>query len=512
MVGGVPLALLVIGRAASAGRETVLATTTGHVDDALAEIVQAAGYPVFRGPAEDVRRRFIGAVRDLADDDLVVRLTADNPVPDGNLIERLIDEFVSSDLDHLESHGAGRTLPYGVSVEVLSVGTLRRSCRWRDTKEDQEHVTLAVRDLGRSGTASIKHQLGDLSSLRCTIDTFDDWKNMSAVFGSVANPFRASWSELVELVAMKLPVNEHPKDLRLVMGTAQLAQSYGTIRIVDPPSREEAIKMVRLSVLNGLWIDTSPVFGGAESIIGEAIRNLPKHRVRVITRCKVPDQIDQLSKVVRAIDASVEKSRDRLGPLTELTVLLDDSSQMDRWGGAAWNALVEAKRSKLVDKIGVSVDGPASLSRTLEHDDVDVVQLAVNLLDQRWTHPNVTEWLDRRIGLEVHCRSVFLQGVLLQSEEDWPKIEGLDSGRIAGQLGNLVASLGRRDKAELCLAWIKGPHPLRRHLSAVLVGSSSLAQLQQNIFNFGCAPLTDVDMRGVAAEIPLIPDSLLNLA
>jgi len=511
-VGGMPLVLLVMGRAATTGRETVLATTTRQVDDALAGIVREAGYQVFRGPTDDIRSRFLGTVRDLDDGDVVVRITGDNPVPDGDLIERLIDEFISSDLDHLESGGIGRTLPYGVSVEVLSAGSLRRSCGWRTTEEDREHVTTALRDLGRSRVSSIGHRLGDLSHLRCTIDTFDDWMLMEAVFGSVRDPLRTSWTELVELVASKLPVGSHPQDLRLVLGTAQLAQPYGTVRTVEPSSRQEAIQMVRSAVLNGLWIDTAPAYGGAEDVIGDALRDLSRYRVRVVTKCKVPTHVNHSSDVVRAVMTSVEKSREKLGTAIDLTVLLHDPSQMDLWGGAAWQALVEAKRSGTIDKIGVSVDGPASLSRTLEHEDVDVVQLAVNILDHRWARPEVTELLDRRMGVEIHCRSVFLQGVLLRDEEDWPRIEGLDVPRITDRLGDLVTSLGRRDKTDLCLAWIKGPHTLRRHLTAVIVGADSLAQLDRNMIDFECAPLTSSDVESVAAAIPLMPESLLNPA
>src|SRR6187200_14786 len=85
-VAGRPMVVLAAQRAATTGAEVVVATSDRPEDDLIAETVAAAGISVARGPLDDPLRRFTIAVTDLDDQDVVVRLTADNVVPDGSLV------------------------------------------------------------------------------------------------------------------------------------------------------------------------------------------------------------------------------------------------------------------------------------------------------------------------------------------------------------------------------------------------------------------------------------------
>ena len=82
-VGGMPLAILCARRLGSSGREVVLATSDTPSDDVLASIAEANAIRVHRGSLDDVLTRFLDCTADLADEDLIVRATADNAVPDG---------------------------------------------------------------------------------------------------------------------------------------------------------------------------------------------------------------------------------------------------------------------------------------------------------------------------------------------------------------------------------------------------------------------------------------------
>lgn len=81
--------------------------------------------------------------------------------------------------------------------------------------------------------------------------------------------------------------------------------------------------------------------------------------------------------------------------------------------------LDSVKRAGKVSKIGVSVYGPAEVELALERMSVDLVQLPLNLLDQRVLRNGTLASLRRR-GIEVHARSVFLQGVLLSDPDRLP--------------------------------------------------------------------------------------------
>jgi aryl-alcohol dehydrogenase-like predicted oxidoreductase len=83
-----------------------------------------------------------------------------------------------------------------------------------------------------------------------------------------------------------------------------------------------------------------------------------------------------------------------------------------------WDLLCDIKTSGRVSKIGVSVYHPHQLEAVLDRYPIDLVQLPFNAFDQRFTR------LLRRLkqaAIEVHARSVFLQGLLLMPPDDLPE-------------------------------------------------------------------------------------------
>ena len=92
-----------------------------------------------------------------------------------------------------------------------------------------------------------------------------------------------------------------------------------------------------------------------------------------------------------------------------------DSSNADR----LFSALLELKTQGIAGKIGVSVYDPSELDAVFHRFPLDVVQAPYNVLDRRI---ETSGWLGRlsRAGVEVHCRSAFLQGLLLMKSEVRP--------------------------------------------------------------------------------------------
>ena len=98
-VAGYPTAILAALRAQNRGGDVLVATSSDPSDDRLASEFERHGIRVFRGPLDDVLSRYELATADLPDDCIVVRLTADNVVPDGELVEELALGFARSGLD-----------------------------------------------------------------------------------------------------------------------------------------------------------------------------------------------------------------------------------------------------------------------------------------------------------------------------------------------------------------------------------------------------------------------------
>ena len=85
-----------------------------------------------------------------------------------------------------------------------------------------------------------------------------------------------------------------------------------------------------------------------------------------------------------------------------------------------FNQLEKFKQEKKIAKIGVSVYDHNQLKSILENYNIDLVQLPFNILDKRLIDSGMLSTLQKR-GIEVHARSVFLQGLLLMSNQDRPR-------------------------------------------------------------------------------------------
>ena len=85
------------------------------------------------------------------------------------------------------------------------------------------------------------------------------------------------------------------------------------------------------------------------------------------------------------------------------------------------NSLHSIKKQHTVKKIGVSVYDLDQLNFVLENFEIDIIQLPFNIFDRRFFNNGMLRRLDKK-GIEVHGRSIFLQGLLLMSREERPKI------------------------------------------------------------------------------------------
>ncbi len=162
--------------------DVILATTTELEDDELAALGERLGVPTFRGSESDVLGRFVNALRDDSAD-VVVRLTADNPLLDPAVTAAVVNRFLAGGCDYA-SNIVERSWPRGLDCEVLSRELLERCARDGRRPEDREHVTTHVRtqpELFRlvNVQASPAETWPDL---RLSVDTAEDRALLERVF------------------------------------------------------------------------------------------------------------------------------------------------------------------------------------------------------------------------------------------------------------------------------------------------------------------------------------------
>jgi spore coat polysaccharide biosynthesis protein SpsF len=170
-VGGAPLLSRVIERvqAASTVDGVVVATTDADEDDPVAALAVKSGAGVYRGSADDVLDRMYRAAL-VAGADVVVRITADDPFKDPDVIDAVVGAVLADPNVDYASNTIEPTFPEGVDVECLRMGALESAWRRATLPSDREHVTPFVwRQPDAFRLRSVRNGT-DLSGLRWTID------------------------------------------------------------------------------------------------------------------------------------------------------------------------------------------------------------------------------------------------------------------------------------------------------------------------------------------------------
>ena len=108
----------------------VIATTAQPADDAIARLCQQQNWPCFRGSEEDVLDRYYHAAL-ASKADVVVRITSDCPLIEPEIVDRVVNEFLSHypEVEYV-SNNLERTFPRGLDVEVMSFDALEKA--WQE--------------------------------------------------------------------------------------------------------------------------------------------------------------------------------------------------------------------------------------------------------------------------------------------------------------------------------------------------------------------------------------------
>ncbi|MCA8974160.1 MAG: aldo/keto reductase [Planctomycetes bacterium] len=199
---------------------------------------------------------------------------------------------------------------------------------------------------------------------------------------------------------------------RLGLGTAQFGSAYGLAnrggRVT--PERVRAI-LLAANAAGAAVLDTAPAYGDAEQVLGDL--GAASAAFAVVTKTAV-------GAGPAAVRAQLLRSLARLGrPVADALLVHDRRELLADDGPALWAALEAVRDEGLARRIGVSVYHPDEALRLARRLPLQIVQLPLNVLDQRAVRSGALAELAAR-GVEVHVRSVFLQGLLLMPKTAIP--------------------------------------------------------------------------------------------
>ncbi len=163
----------------------VIATTTKSSDDIIEELAKKLGFDCFRGSESDLLDRFWQCAKKYKAD-VIVRLTADDPFVDYQVIDRAIKIFNENQADFVTNHFEP-TYPEGLDIEVYSIGALERS--WQDAKllSEREHVFPYIQNHQSQFKIINFRQDSDYSHLRWTIDYDCDFEMTKIIYDYLYN-------------------------------------------------------------------------------------------------------------------------------------------------------------------------------------------------------------------------------------------------------------------------------------------------------------------------------------
>ncbi len=154
-----------------------VATTTNTTDDCIVDLCDSLNIPAWRGSEYDVLSRYYECAK-FNDLKVIVRVTSDCPLIDGNLLKAGLSEYLESYKQNLYvSNCLKRSYPRGMDFEIFSFELLEEAFHKANTDAQREHVTPYIHQ-NVSGDVQLLNieRGGDASRYRLTLDTQEDFE------------------------------------------------------------------------------------------------------------------------------------------------------------------------------------------------------------------------------------------------------------------------------------------------------------------------------------------------
>ncbi|PPR41500.1 MAG: hypothetical protein CFH22_00532 [Alphaproteobacteria bacterium MarineAlpha5_Bin12] len=199
---------------------------------------------------------------------------------------------------------------------------------------------------------------------------------------------------------------------KFAIGTANFGNNYGIKNQFKKISLIETKKILNLAIKRNIrHLDTAMVYGDSQKYIG----NLVKNKLKITTKLPpIPSNCDDLN---RWTDNKIRKSLKELKAKSINTLLLHNPNDLlTKNGKKLYENLLHLKKNKIINKIGLSLYEINDIYKFLGKYKIDVVQTPFNLIDRRLLKNDMINFLKNK-KIEIHIRSIFLQGVLLMDSK-----------------------------------------------------------------------------------------------
>ncbi len=294
--------------------------------------------------------------------------------------------------------------------------------------------------------------------------------------------------------------------MAFALGTAQWSGHYGISNCSGAPEFHSAAQMLDIAAHAGTTtLDTARGYGESEALIGACLDAREcDDAFEVITKLDpaVADPDSTAAQALANTGRSLAQSRRALGRDELDVLLLHRAAHLEAFDGAIWRRLLREREMGTIRALGVSAANPAEAWSALQHPEVEVIQVATSLLDQRLARGDYFEQA-AKAEKRVFVRSVFLQGLAFVPTRKLPrKLSGF--GEPLDEIRGTSQALGCSVET-LFLSYV-GSLP---GCTAVL-GCETVEQLRGLVEATSAARPSPASLHRLAARITSLPDRLLD--
>ena len=267
---------------------------------------------------------------------------------------------------------------------------------------------------------------------------------------------------------------------RLGIGTVQFGQTYGVSNKHGQVPRADVKLILKLAARTGIGLlDTAANYGEAEAMLGG----------NDLSSFRIVSKTLGVQHGVHAVIARVHESVRTLGAV-DLLLVHSVKDLLGPSGATLWRALLALKAEGIIGGIGISAyvaDDPVMLAERFRP---DAMQLPFSLLDQRLLQNGSLARL-KQLGIEIHARSLFLQGLLFMPKP--PEKLGA-AGPMLEKVRAEIAGAGATPLAA-ALGFVLS----RPEIDVAVVGMTGLRQLQEIVASV-LSPLPELDWTACALK------------
>ncbi|WP_019613207.1 aldo/keto reductase [Psychromonas ossibalaenae] len=201
--------------------------------------------------------------------------------------------------------------------------------------------------------------------------------------------------------------------MKLALGTVQFGLDYGITNLDGKITNSEANKIIkRADKANISLFDTACVYGDSENRLGKLTQGYPQF--------KFISKFSTTAKETINISKTLHSSLEKLNCSSLYGLLFhDENDLLSPQGSGYYQQLTDLKAQGKIQKIGASFYTQQALEKALEQYQLDLIQIPASCLDQRFQQSGLLQEVQKQ-NIEVHARSLFLQGLLLSQNTNLP--------------------------------------------------------------------------------------------